>query len=130
MAAVTKDIYIEQGATFFLGFTWYDGPDTTAPPKDLTGWVARMQVRRTQGTPPLVDASSEVGNGKITLGGATGRIEVKLSDEDTDLMDAKSALYDLEVEDPAGDVYRLLQGKVTISPNITQEDGTEPVVTE
>lgn len=133
MTAVTKNLYIEQGATWSMSFAWLnselvDGVVVPGDPHEdeLTGATVRMQIRKSQGAPVLVDATTV--NGKITTTPATGRITVKLSDEDTDLLSSKSAQYDLEVEDAAGDVYRLLQGSVTVSPNITQEGGTEPEV--
>ena len=109
MTAVNKPLYIEQGATFTLGFNWYrqgavvEGVVTPGDPYDLTGCSARMQVRRRQGEPALVTATSLPtgdGAGRIFLGGATGRIEITLTDEDTDLIDAKTAVYDLEIEWP------------------------------
>jgi hypothetical protein len=127
--AVTRPLYIEQGATFRFGFNWHraNDADPTQPGEayDLTGWHARMQIRKNQQSPILVDASDT--NGKITLGGNTGRIDIVLSDDDTDLLTTKSAQYDLEVEDPDGVVYRLLEGQVTVSPNITQETDDPPV---
>jgi hypothetical protein len=143
MPAVQRSLYIEQGATYVLRLQWRQ-PDTTddfgnvtqGDPYDLTGRVSRMQIRQKQGAPALVNATTE--NGKITLGvdpdnpeatpdPTTGRIQVVLSDEDTDLLTVKAAKYDLEVEDVSGRVYRLLQGDVTVSPNITQESD-DPVV--
>jgi hypothetical protein len=125
MSAEDVPISIEQGATWGLGFTWHeegpvvDGEVTAGDPHDLTGWTARMQIRKKVGEPVLAEATTE--NGKITLGGATGRVDIKLSPADTDAIGEKTAKYDLELEDPAGDVYRLLEGAVTISPNITRD---------
>jgi hypothetical protein len=130
MTATNRPLYIEQGATFTLGFNWHregptvDGVATPGDPYDLTGWVARMQFRKSQQAPALVSATS---TDKITLGGVTGRIDVKLTDEDTDALTTRSCLYDLELESPTGDVHRLLEGAVTISPNITQ-DVDDPVL--
>lgn len=148
MTAAVRNLYIEQGATFSLGFTWHregpvnsEGEPTPGDPYDLTGCTARMQVRKKQGDVPLVTATSlEEGDGagRIHLGGVTGRIEVTLTDEDTDLLTSRAALYDLEVEWPlelSGPnairprVDRLLQGAVTVDPNITQVDNEDPVVT-
>lgn len=132
MTATPKDLYIEQGATWRFGFNWHhegppdaNGQPTAGDPYDLTGWTIRMQVRKSQQSPVIVDASTT--NGKITTIPLEGRIDVKLTDEDTDMLTTRSALYDLEAEDSSGDVYRLLQGRVTVDPNITQT-GTEPVV--
>lgn len=110
MAAVNKPLYIEQGATFTLGFTWHrqgpvvEGVVTPGDPYDLTGCTARMQIRKAQGVePPLVTATSlPTGPGakRIFLGGPTGRIEITLTDEDTDLINQARAVYDLEIEWP------------------------------
>lgn len=143
MTAVKKDLYIEQGSTFRLVFVWAaaspSDPTVAGPPRNLAGWSAHMQIRKNQQSPTIVDASTD--NGKIVLGyvpvgvdeppadpvPSNGRIAVILPDEDTDLLTVKSAFYDLEITSPQGDVYRLLEGGVTISPNITQDPG-EPVL--
>jgi hypothetical protein len=122
MTAAKRNLYIEQGATFNLAFTWNEGTsDAIGAPVDLTGCKARMQVRAKQQSPVIVDASSDSESPAILLGGDTGTIEVTLTAEMTDLLSVKSGLYDLEVEFPDGTVYRLLEGSVTVSPNITQD---------
>lgn len=139
MTAVVVNHTIEQGATFVYAFQWCaPGVDEETPgaPHDLTGYVGRMQIRKKQKTPILVDASTT--NGKIIFGEnyegditgdpTTGWIKLVLSDDDTDLLTSASALYDLEVEDPLGRVYRLLKGKITVDPNITQETEDPEVI--
>jgi hypothetical protein len=143
MPAVQRDLYIEQGATYLLRLRWRKpditdefGVTTPGDPYDLTDFSARMQIRQKQSTPALVDATTA--NSKIHFGidpenpdlpadPTNGRIEVELSDEDTDLLTSKVCKYDLEVEDADGRVYRLLQGSVTVDPNITQDPGDPPV---
>ncbi len=124
MPAIQKDLFIEQGATFVLSFTWYHEdelePGEPGEPYDLTGAHARMQIRKKRTEPVLIEADDT--NGKIALGGTAGTVVVTLADEDTDLLDLKSAAYDLEIEFADGRVTRLMQGKVTVSPNITHED--------
>lgn len=143
MAAVPKPLVIEQGATFVLGFTWHDegpvvsGVVTPGDPKDLTGCIVRMQIRQSQGSPVLVTATSEssgTGADRIKVNDPTGRIEVTLTDEDTDLLTSATCVYDLEIEWPiqSGEIRprvdRLLKGSITVDPNITQESD-DPVVT-
>ena len=122
MTAAKRNLYIEQGATFNLSFVWNEGTsEAVGAPVDLTGCKARMQIRQKQGSPTIVDASTEGTDPAIVLGGATGAVAVTLTDEATDLLTVKSGLYDLEIEFPDGTVYRLLEGGVTVSPNITQD---------
>ena len=122
MTAAKRNLYIEQGATFNLSFTWNEGTsDAVGAPVDLTGCTARMQIRQKQQSAVIVDARSDGESPAILLGGATGTVEVTLTADMTDLLSVKTGLYDLEVEFPDGTVYRLLEGTVTVSPNITQD---------
>src|SRR5690606_30577540 len=133
-------------------FNWHregpvvDGVATPGPAYDLTGCLARMQIRRKQGDPILLTATSEdpgdpldpelveAGAGRIVLGGADGRIDITLTDQDTDMVAARSAFYDLEIVWPIqpGElrprVDRLLKGPISQDPNITQTPA-DPVVT-
>ena len=43
------------------------------------------------------------------------------------MIPVKSAYYDLEITLASGTTYRLLQGRVTVDPNITQDAG-DPVL--
>lgn len=137
MTAQKRDLYIEQGATFDWGFTWYralldvdgkpvldaNGNIQPGDPYDLTGAKARMQIRKKAGDPVLVEATTEspTGSPAITLGGATGRVDIKLTAAMTDTLDIKTGAYDFEVEFPDGDVRRLWQGAVTVDPNVTRD---------
>ena len=131
MAAKIEPITMEQGATFFMEFVWREdsdtAPGTPGDPVDLTGYIARMQVRAKQQGSIMLEASSEGATPDIALGGATGKFIIIIADEKTDLLSVKKAFYDLEAEDAAGRVYRVLEGPVTVRPNITQTPG-QPVV--
>jgi hypothetical protein len=116
MAAETHNITIEQGATFRLNLVWKDSGGT---PINLTGYTARMQVRRkhTSPDPPLLTFTTE--NGAITLGGALGTIAIVGLATLTDDVDIKSGVYDLELVSGT-EVTRLIEGAVTITPEVTR----------
>jgi hypothetical protein len=115
MAAGKYDIVIEQGASFSMTITWKDSTDA---PVNLGGYTARMQVRTTHDSPEaLVSLTSGSG---ITLGGALGTIEVAIAPAVTAALPPSDAVYDLELQSSGGDVTRLLQGSVTISPEVTR----------
>jgi hypothetical protein len=112
---------IQQGATFTKVFTWTTyttGPSTagTAPqPVDLTGWTAAMQIRAYPGASSvLYDASSD-----ITLGGDAGTISLTIPASATEGFTFWSAVYDLLLTDPSGNVTRFIGGSVTVSPGVT-----------
>tara|TARA_R110000868_G_scaffold19150_4_gene82786 strand:+ start:5585 stop:5935 length:351 start_codon:yes stop_codon:yes gene_type:complete len=116
MAAVNYDITIEQGATFQLNLVWKD-PNGTAI--NLTGYTARMQVReKVTSTTALISLTTE--NGGITLGGAAGTIAVVAAATATDDITVKRGVYDLELISSGGIVTRLIEGCVTISPEVTR----------
>lgn len=128
MTAVKRDIYIEQGATWSLGLNWYHESEITPGEPGDPYWVdpaghsARMQIREFMtATDVLLEATTE--DGRIALG-AGGRIEVTLSDTDTDALNPNqtpmTGVYDLEVQFPGGVVSRILQGAAVIDPNVTR----------
>lgn len=117
MAAGKRDIYIEQGATFRLNLLW---KDSLGNPVNLTGYSARMQVRRAYNNPyTLLSLTSS--DGTITLGGSLGTIVVDGPALLTEEMSSRVGVYDLELESADGTVTRLLEGKVTISPEVTHD---------
>ena len=117
MPAAIYDIpAIEQGADFFLDLTY---KDDTGAPVDLTGYSARMQIREEISSPTaLVSISSA--SGEITLGGITGTISIHIPATTTAALSFNTGKYDLELEDSAGVVTRLIQGSVTLSPEVTR----------
>lgn len=108
---------IYQGATFRKRLTW------TAPsgtPIDLTGCTARMQVRSDVESPTaLLSLTTE--NDGIVLGGALGTIELSVSDEDTAAITWDGGVWDLEIVHPGGEVTRLAQGSISVSPEVTRD---------
>lgn len=116
MAAATHDILIEQGATFQLNLVW---KDSLGAPINLTGYTARMQVRqKIADAAPLLSFTTE--NGAITLGGTAGTIAIVGLATLTDALTVKSGVYDLELVSGGGIVTRLIEGAVTISPQVTR----------
>lgn len=126
MAAAAYDLYIEQGATFRFtmiygrrdGTVDADGNPVVIP-YDITGCAARMQIRQRRGA--VVAAAATTTNGGIVFDNpTTGKMVITFTDELTQSLTFKRAQYDLELAFPSGDVLRILEGKITVSPNITQ----------
>ena len=117
MVAASHDIIIEQGATFRLQLVWKDNAGVAI---NLTGYTARMQVRKKYNSDlPLLSFTTE--NGAITLGGAAGTIVVEgLATLTDDLPAPSGGVYDLELVAPSGFVTRLVEGAVTITPEVTK----------
>ena len=117
MAAFKFKLAIDQGSTFTKLFTWKAG--TPAAPVDLTGCTARMQLRsQITSDAILIELTTE--NGRITLGGTAGTIELTISATDTAALNFTSAVYDLEIVYADGTVRRLISGTATLSPEVTR----------
>lgn len=115
MAAKYK-ITIYQGESFSKVFTWKTGDPKN--PVNLTGYTARMQVRKKYGSATtLLSLTTE--NGGITLGGVAGTITLYISAMDTSAIDWTAGVYDLELVSAGGLVKRLLQGTIKVSPEVT-----------
>jgi hypothetical protein len=113
MPAAPYAIAIEQGAKYRTTLTLTD--------RDLTGCSARMQVREAFTSPQaLLDLSSEPGEGITITPGPPGVIEIVITSVQTAAMTWRSGVYDLELTDAGGEVERLLEGSVTVSPEVTR----------
>lgn len=103
-----------QGATFSKQLTY----TIDSVPVDLTTYTARMQVReKYTSKTAIVNLTTE--NGGIVLGGTLGTIDLYIADEVTQLFIAKEYVYDLELVS-ATEVYRLIQGKFIVTPEVTR----------
>lgn len=103
-----------QGATFAKQLTYAIDGD----PVDLTTYTARMQVREKHTSKTAV-VSLTTENGGIALGDDEGTIDLYIADENTTTIPAKDYVYDLELIS-SGEVYRLLEGKFIVTPEVTR----------
>jgi hypothetical protein len=113
--ADTYDITIDAGSTYQLSVLW---KDDSAVAINLTGYSARMHIRREiDDETTILELSSGSG---LTLGGSAGTVAVEIAATDT--VDLSGVyVYDLEVESGGGVVTRLIQGVITINPEVTRE---------
>jgi hypothetical protein len=107
---------IEQGATWEVVLTWgIDGA-----PVNLSGYSARMQAREThEATTTVLSLTSSPAAG-ITLGGALGTITLAMTATQTAALAAGKYVYDLELVSTNGEVTRLVEGTLTVTPEVTR----------
>jgi len=115
MTAARLPLTIEQGATWKHALIVRDG----AQPRDLTGYTARMQIRKLVTSTEFL-AELTVANGRIAITALQGRIDLVLSAELTAGLPPGPSVYDIELESAAGEVTRLLQGTVRIDAEVTR----------
>ena len=106
-----------RGQTFRTRLTWRT---SSGAPVDLTGCKVRMQVREDYESPlPLLELTTE--NGGVTIDPVEmGVLHLYLSDADTAACLWDGGVFDIEVMHPSGDVTRIVQGSVSVSPEVTR----------
>lgn len=120
---------INKGATKVIELTY---TDSNNQPKDLTGYNARMQLRK---TPTSQDFDLELLSGTATpnssilgMTPSEGKIRIYISAVDSDLLTSSVYFYDLELyteNDPFGKndpefVIRVIEGTISVKFNITR----------
>jgi hypothetical protein len=126
MRAGKYDITCEQGTTFIRTLAVLQ-PDLENDPTgetfeimDLTGYTARMQVRRTlESTSKLFELTTENGSLDVTFQDQSNIIRIYLPSEVTASVDT-SGVYDLELVNQGGEVSRLVEGQFIVVPEVTR----------
>ena len=93
-------------------------------PIDLTGCSARMQVREDVESGAVLLALSSApapGSGHIALGGAEGIVDMHIDATLTAGLRWSGGVWDLEVVMANGDVIRLAEGSISVSPEVTRD---------
>lgn len=111
---VTTDICIDQGTDFLRVLTI---KDSNGDPIDLTGFSFASQARkRFSDSSPILTFSFSITDA------AGGVVEWTLAKEITEALDLSSPLelfYDVEMNSGSR-VTRILQGKITVEPEVTK----------
>jgi hypothetical protein len=115
---VDVDSFYVDSDTVAQDYTTGTGLLTYFAPKDLTDWIARMHIREERDdTTTIVELASP---DDIDISAADALITINITDEATTLYDFDEGVYDLELEDAAGDVTRLIEGSVTLCREVTR----------
>lgn len=115
MAALHYDITLEQGADYQLALPVLD--DTGAP-VTVTGWTARVQVRRRASDSSVLAEFTTAADGGLTVAGTEVLLTVPAATSSAWVWTAGQ--YQLELVDPDGVVTRLAEGRFTVSPETTR----------
>jgi hypothetical protein len=87
---------------------------------DLTGYTARMQVRRTiENTSKMFDLTTANGSLDVTFQDQSNVIRIYLPAEVTASV-STSGVYDLELINQGGEISRLVEGNFIVVPEVTR----------
>jgi|TARA_R110000851_G_scaffold301760_1_gene458437 hypothetical protein len=111
MAAGTYNFTIEQGATFTRLLTLKEN----ASVMNLAGYSAASQMRSTH------DSSTVVGTISANITNASaGQLTLSMTASATGGIEEGIYVYDVEITASSGAVNRILQGRVTLTPQVTR----------
>jgi hypothetical protein len=88
-------------------------------PINLTGYTAALQIRSLPESPTAV-LSLTTGNGITIPTPTNGTVEVQATAVQTRAIVAGTYYYDIEITSQGGIVYRLAQGQVVVSAEVTR----------
>lgn len=112
MAAITN-LLIEQGANFSSTITLFNDDDTVF---NLTGYTAAGQIRKSYSS----SSASATFTILFSADRSEGQITLSLTSTQTAAVEEGRYVYDIEVTSSDSVVTRVLQGTVTVSPNVTR----------
>lgn len=106
--ATKANLVIDQGSTFASSIDILDENDE---PVVLTNYSARGQIRKHYSSTNSVSFTTTLSNGSLII---------SLTANQTANMVSGRYVYDLELVDPANTVLRILEGIVTVTPEVTR----------
>lgn len=109
--ATKANLIIDAGTDFTTTITITNDSDDAVV--DLTGFTGRAQMRKHF-------TSSNSVSFDVTVGGDSGEVTLSLTDAQTSAMRAGRYVYDVEVVSASNVVSRIVEGIVTVTPNVTR----------
>lgn len=116
--ATNYDTTIDQGADWYINFTYYTD-DTQTTPVNLTGYTAALQLRSEPSDLTSALSLSSPSSG-IVITGASGLISVHATAAQTSAIITGYYYYDLEITSSTNIVTRLIQGQIQVTPQVTR----------
>lgn len=117
MSAGFHHFIIEQGATFTKTLTLRDSSNALI---DLTGYTTGEMDLRANDESSTEILTLTIANGRIAFGGSNGTITLTISAADTNNMVATDGVYDLEIGNSAGAIYRILEGTYSVRRGVSR----------
>ena len=111
--AAYAELYLDQGTTFNNVINLTD--DVTNAYINVAGYTVRSQMRRSYFS---ANASANI---TCTITDATnGEITMSMTAANTSNLKAGRYLYDVEIVDTLGNTSRILEGVISVTPEVTR----------
>jgi hypothetical protein len=109
--ATISNLYVDAGSTYSNIITV---TATNGQALNLSGYTVASQMRKSYQSSTAYAFTASV------YDAAAGKIRLQLTDEQSEAIPAGRWLYDVEIESSAGAKTRVVEGIVTVNPQITQ----------
>ena len=109
--ATQSNLYVDQGSTYSNIITV---TSSTGSALDLTDYSVASQMRKSHKSSTYHSFTASV------YDATNGKIRLQLTDEQSGAIPEGRWLYDVEIESPSGSRTRVLEGVVTVTPEITR----------
>ena len=109
--ATVSNLFVDAGSTYSNIITV---SASNGQPLDLTGYTVASQMRKSYGSSTSYNFTSSIYNA------VQGKVRLQLTDTQSQAIPSGRWLYDVEIRSPSGAVTRVVEGIVTVNPQITQ----------
>jgi hypothetical protein len=106
--ALKANLVVDQGTTFASSIELLDQNDEAV---NVTGYTARGQIRKHFSSTNAVSFTTGLSNGSLVI---------SLTANQTANIISGRYVYDVELVDSTGTVIRILEGIVTVTPEVTR----------
>lgn len=111
MASNVVNLFLDQGAEFYRTMTVVDVNNL---PINLTNYTIAGQIRKTYTS--VANTSLDL----VFLDRIAGRVSMGLNHSVTETLQGGKYVYDIEITSPENKKYRILEGVLTVNPNVTR----------
>lgn len=109
--ATVSNLFVDAGANYSNIITV---AATNGQPLNLTGYTVASQMRKSYQSSTAYNFTASV------YDAATGKVRLQLTSDQSGAIPGGRWLYDVEITSPSGTKTRVVEGIVTINPQITQ----------
>lgn len=109
--ATISNLFVDAGTTYSNIITV---AATTGQPLDLTGYTVKSQMRKSYSSSTAYNFTASI------YDAAAGKVRLQLTPVQSEAIPPGRWLYDVEITSGAGAKTRVVEGIVTVTPQITQ----------
>jgi hypothetical protein len=109
--ATISNLFVDAGATYSNIITV---SASNGQALDLTGYSVASQMRKSYSSSTVFAFTASI------YAAQTGKIRLQLTPQQSEAIPAGRWLYDVEITSPSGTKTRVVEGIVTVTPQITQ----------